>query len=169
MSGPPELRIRTVKVEEVPALYQLMYDTVRTVSLRDYTPEQVQAWAPDPDSPAGWAQFARLRRSLLNSIALVAERGERPVGFGNITPAGFLDYLYVHKAHQGVGVASRLIASLEQAAGASGVRAVETHASHTLRPLLLRRGYRVFERRTVVVAGIFMENFRMLKRLSPDT
>ena len=169
MSGPPDLAVRPYRADDLALLHRLMHETIHTVSLRDYTPAQVAAWAPDPESPAGVAQRARLSASLEASIACVADWAGELVGFGNVTSAGFMDYLYVHREHQGRGVASRLLTCLEAAAREAGARQMDTHASLTLRPPLERRGYQVLERRRVVVVGVAMENFWMAKGLSPGT
>ncbi|MGC8488664.1 MAG: GNAT family N-acetyltransferase [Clostridia bacterium] len=169
MSGPPDLAVRPYRADDLALLHRLMHETIHTVSLHDYTPAQVAAWAPDPQSPPGAAQRARLAASLDASIACVADWAGKPVGFGNVTPAGFMDYLYVHREYQGRGVASRLLTCLEAAARGAGARRMDTYASLTLRPLLERRGYQVLERRRVMVAGVAMENFWMVKGLSPGT
>ena len=40
------IHIRTYTSKDCLLLAQLFYDTVHTVNARDYTPEQLQAWAP---------------------------------------------------------------------------------------------------------------------------
>ena len=39
------MELRLYRSEDCPALAQLFYDTVHTVNARDYTPEQLDAWA----------------------------------------------------------------------------------------------------------------------------
>ena len=165
MSSLPELHIRRFVTEEGETLHRLMHDTIRTVAVGLYTPAQVAAWAPDPGSAAWRLQGERLFSSLLHSVSLVAEAGGAPVGFGTITAAGFLDYLYVHYAVGRRGVGSRLLDALEDAARQAGAGAITTHASLLLRPLLERRGFSVRERREVLVSGVPLVNFLMRKDL----
>jgi putative acetyltransferase len=39
--------IREYKADDCPLLAQLFYDTVHTVNAKDYTKEQLDAWATD--------------------------------------------------------------------------------------------------------------------------
>jgi putative acetyltransferase len=165
MSSPPDILIRSFRVYELETLHQLMHDTIRTVAVGLYTPAQAAVWAPDPESAAWRLQALRLRTSLMQSVSLVAEAEDRIIGFGNITPAGYLDYLYVHREAVRQGVGSRLLDALEDVARHAGAAEMTAHASFLLRPLLERRGFAVRERREMVVAGVTLVNFDMAKSL----
>ena len=45
------IHIRNYASEDCLILARLFYDTVHTVNARDYTPEQLEAWAPAPPDP----------------------------------------------------------------------------------------------------------------------
>ena len=92
--------------------------------------------------------------------ALVAEEDGAVIGFGDIDATGYLDRLYVHKGHQGRGVATALCDALEQYAAG---RPVTVHASITARPFFEKRGYRVCRRQQVLRAGVALTNFVMEK------
>ena len=85
------IHIRNYAPEDCPALARLFYDTVHTVNARDYTPEQLEAWAPAPPDPELW------NPSFLKHITFVAEADGKIAGFGDIDSGGYLDRLYVHK------------------------------------------------------------------------
>ena len=107
------ITLRPYQPGDGPLLAALFYETVHTVNARDYTPAQLQAWAPSPEAPdpEAWDRSFQGRR------ALVAEAGGQIAGFGDLDPkTGCLDRLYVHKDRQGQGVASALCAALEAAA-----------------------------------------------------
>ena len=66
------MEIRAYEPGDLDALLKLFYDTIHSVNLGDYTPEQVNAWADGHPDRAAWA------RSLGEHFALVAlEGGER--------------------------------------------------------------------------------------------
>ena len=109
----------------------LFYDTVHTVNARDYTPEQLDAWADGRVDLDAWDQSFRAHTTL------VAVDGGRIVGFGDMAADGYLDRLYVHKDWQGQGVATALCDRLEAAVPGP----VETHASITARPIWASRMY----------------------------
>lgn len=85
----------------------LFYDTVHAVACRDYSQEQLDAWAPEDRDLTAWDQ------SFQGHFALVAVEGETLLGFGDITPAGYLDRLYVHQDHLRQGIATALCERLE--------------------------------------------------------
>ena len=149
------MELRLYRSEDCPALAQIFYDTVHTVNARDYTPEQLDAWADGHVDLDAW------NASFLAHHTLVAEENGEILGFADMDGAGYLDRLYVHKDHQGRGVATALCSTLE---AACPVQNFTTHASLTARPFFESRGYQVLRRQTVVRHGISLENFVMEKR-----
>ena len=141
---------------DCPALIRLFRETVHAVCAGDYTPEQLDAWAPEDVPQPAW------NRSFLAHRTLVAVEGEEIVGFADLDPAtGYLDRLYVHRDHQRQGVAAALCDALEPLAPGR----VFTHASRTARPFFERRGYRVVRARQVERRGITLDNYTMEKLL----
>ena len=154
MSAP--IRIRTYRSSDGPGLARLFYETVHSVCLRDYTQEQVDAWAPGTVDLAAWD------RSFAQHFTVVAEREGVPVGFGDMARDGYLDRLYVHRDVQRQGVASALCTALEAYVAAP---VFTTHASLTARPFFLARGYQVVREQQVERRGVLLTNFVMEKRV----
>lgn len=151
------IHIRNYASEDCLILARLFYDTVHTVNARDYTPEQLEAWAPAPPDPELW------NPSFLKHITFVAEADEKIAGFGDIDSGGYLDRLYVHKDYQGQGIGSMLCDALESSAAAERIL---VHASLTARPFFLRRGYQVRKEQQVERRGVLLTNFAMEKQMS---
>lgn len=152
------MRLRPYRSGDCPVLGELFRQTVLGVNCRDYTPEQLAAWT-------GGADLAAWDRSFLLHTTLVAEAEDGTVvGFGDLDPNGgmegsaYLDRLYVHRDHQGEGIATALCDALE---GSVPGRRVLTHASVTARPFFLRRGYRVLGEQQVMRMGVALANFVM--------
>lgn len=101
------MEIREYRTEDCPQLARLFYDTVHSINTRDYTKEQVDAWADGRVDIDGW------NTSFLEHYTLVAVDSGIVAGFGDIDAAGYLDRLYVHKDYQGMGVATMLCDRLE--------------------------------------------------------
>lgn len=152
--------LRSCLPSDIDALLRLFYDTVHTVCAADYSPAQLDAWAPADRDRAAWA------RNLLSRTALAAEKDGRLLGFGNIGPDGYLDLLYVHRDFQRQGAASALCDALETL---YPVRRVTVHASITARPFFERRGYRVLRERRVERRGQTLTNYLMEKELTAWT
>ena len=86
------------------------------------------------------------------------------VGFCDID-GDYLDRLYVHRYWQGRGVATAIVAALEQHARQTGQAHMVTHASVTARPFFERRGYAVVKEQQVERKGVLLTNFVMEKTL----
>ena len=149
------MNLRLYESGDCPALARLFYDTVHTVNGRDYTPEQLAAWADGQVDLSAWDT------SFLAHHTLVAEEDGVILGFADMDGSGYLDRLYVHKDRQSQGVASALCDALEDACPAA---VFTTHASLTARPFFEGRGYRVLRRQTVIRHGVALDNYVMEKR-----
>ena len=147
--------IRKYMPQDCPQLAELFYDTVHTVNARDYTPEQLDAWATGSVDIEAW------NRSFLEHHTLVAVENDVLIGFGDMDDTGYLDRLYVHCEHQGRGVATAICDALENAAKAE---VFVTHASITARPFFEHRGYSVVREQRVLRNGVYLTNFVMEKR-----
>lgn len=101
------MNLRLYRPADLPGLLALFRNTVHTVCAADYTPAQLDAWAPGRPDAAAWDA------SLRGRTTLVAEEHGAILGFGNIGPDGYLDLLYVHRDHQRRGVAAVLCDFLE--------------------------------------------------------
>lgn len=135
----------------------LFYDTVHSVNARDYTAEQLDAWATGEVDLEAW------NKSFTEHYTLVALEDGVIVGFGDIDKTGYLDKLYVHKDHLRKGIATAICDMLEQSLW--GGKAT-VHASITAKPFFLGRGYTVVKEQTVVRGGVELSNFVMEKECS---
>ena len=77
--------IRPYQPEDCEALARLFYETVHTVNAKDYTEQQLNAWATGTVDLEAWD------RSLTAHFTLVAEENGVITGFGDMDPTGYLD------------------------------------------------------------------------------
>ncbi|BDH46988.1 putative N-acetyltransferase YafP [Salmonella enterica subsp. enterica serovar Choleraesuis] len=152
------LNISVMYEHESDALAELMIESIKTLAAQDYTPAQVEAWARL--DMAAWP--GRLHRQQV----WVARDGDRPVGFISLAPGGYIDLLFVAPDWALRGVASRLLETLEQAAGAEQLPRLKTEASLTARAFFERHGFLIEERQRVEVRGESFINFLMEKSLA---
>ena len=148
------LTVRPYRPSDCPILAELFYQTVHGVCGRDYTPQQLDAWADGKVDLEAWD------RSFREHYTLVAEKEGKILGFGDIAADGYLDRLYVHRLHQRQGIAAALCDRLEQTVKGS----IVTHASITARPFFEARGYRVVKQQQVERHGVLLTNFVMEKQ-----
>ena len=147
---PPAFSLRPCVPADLPAMGRLFYDTIHAVCAAHYTPAQLDAWAPEPDP----------RWTMPGGTVLAAESQGVLLGFGSILPEGYLDLLFVHRDHQGEGIASVLCDALERSCPA---REITVHASKTARPFFAGRGYRPVRTNRVERRGEILENYTMKK------
>ena len=143
------MELRRYWASDCDKMAELFYQTVYCVNARDYTKEQLDAWA------SGTVDLEEWNRSFLRHHTIVAECGNEIVVFGDIDDTGYLDRL---KDHQGKGIASAICRKLEELAGG---KRISVHASSTARPFFEHRGYRVIREQKVIRKGI--PNFVMEK------
>lgn len=151
--------IRAYLPSDLNNILNLFRETIRTINARDYTPAQIKAWASDN------IDYDRWNSRLSSSCTFVVEGNNELLGFANLEQDGHVDCVYVHKDHQGKGIASRLLESLEQVAKSSGTSKLSTEASITARPFFEKRGFTLLEEQTVQYNGQEFLNFRMGKVL----
>lgn len=147
------MKLRDYRPSDCKELTELFYDTVHHVNARDYTEEQLNAWATGKVDLEAWD------RSLREHHSVVAVEGETITGFGDMDETGYLDRLFVHKDYQGQGIASAICDALEQAVQGR----IVTHASITAKPFFEKRGYRVVWEQQVERQGVLLTNFIMEK------
>lgn len=144
--------IREYQSSDCKELTKLFYNTVHTVNAKDYTEEQLDAWA------TGQVDLNKWDQSLREHYSIVAVENEMLVGFGDIDESGYLDHLFVHADYQGKGIGTMICNRLEQAVSGN----IITHASITARPFFEKRGYRVVKEQQVERQGVFLTNFEMV-------
>lgn len=151
--------IRSYRPEDCSAILQLFFQTVHTVNAKDYTPQQLDAWADGKEDPVLW------NLSLSQHNCLVAISDGILVGFADMDATGYLDRLYVHKDYQRQGIGKALCDHLEAHAPSD---CVTVAASITAKPFFEARGYRVVREQQVERKGCLLTNFLMAKILVPS-
>ncbi len=151
--------LRSYQPADAPALLALFRDTIRRINARDYSPEQIRAWASDEIDLAKWtARFA-------GRFVVVAEEAGRPVGFAELETSGHIDRLYVAADHVGQGVGAQVLAALVAEAQRQQLPRLFVEASITARPFFERHGFKMITPQTVTARGVEFLNYRMEREL----
>ncbi|OPH52009.1 acetyltransferase [Paenibacillus ferrarius] len=154
--------IRKFRDTDINQIVSLFYETVHSVNKRDYSQEQLDAWAPKDEVTL---KLNTWKDSLSHNVTYVAEIEGEIVGFSDITQYGHLDRLFIHKDYQGQGIASALVNMLEFEARGLGLIEIDTEASITAKPFFERHGYRMIQSQVVERKGVKLVNFKMVKNL----
>jgi len=152
--------IRPYQPPDLPAMLDVRRGSIIRICSHDYTPAQTTAWANNSNDAA--SQTLRFAKSQ----TWVAPIGDTLVGYTNLAEEGYIDCLYVHADYQRLGVATTLIAALENAAAGERLSRLHSEVSITARPFFERQGYSVITPQVVTSNGQQYTNFRMEKRLA---
>ena len=145
--------IRKYESTDCKELAELFYNTVYTINAKDYTKEQLDAWA------SGQVDLEKWDQSFQEHFTVVAVENGIIVGFGDIDTTGYFDRLYIHKNNQRKGIATAICDQLESKVQGK----IVTHASVTAKPFFEKRGYKVLKEQQVVRKEIFLKNYVMEK------
>jgi putative acetyltransferase len=141
------------------ALAEIFRRSIQEVASRDYRPAQIEAWSRFADENTAWDRRLRTR------LVWVAEEQGQPIGFIQLELPDHIDLIYVHPAHMRKGVATALLATVEEAARRNGINLLNVEASITSRPFFEARGFETISPQIVTARGEDFLNYRMEKWL----
>ena len=137
MSTIYEYKIRRAVQDDIDQIRHLFYDTINNINVRDYNSEQIRLWS------SGHLKIDRWNKSISEQYFIVCESDNIITGFASITDKGYLDFMYVHKDHQGKGIASAMLAGLETYADSKGIKEIWAQVSITARPFFRSKGFEI--------------------------
>ncbi|MEH6632880.1 MAG: GNAT family N-acetyltransferase [Halopseudomonas aestusnigri] len=151
--------IRNHTSEDGAVLLKLFHDTVRNINIRDYSQEQVEAWAPVNFDLARWENRVK------NYKIFVAEDSKGIAGFAELDTSGHIDCFYVHHDRQGQGVGRLLLESVEKEALSQDTLRIFAEVSITAKPFFEHSGFVTIVEQQVEFRGQNLINYRMQKHL----
>jgi len=155
-----KLGMRPLLPADVPLLAEIFRASIEELAADDYSEAQQEAWAAAADDEKAFG--ARLATAL----TLVATYSGSAIGFASLADNVRIDMLYVHPAAAGQGAGGMLCDALEKLAAARGAKDLTVEASDTARAFFEKRGYAAQRRNTVMLAGEWLANTTMVKRLA---
>jgi len=155
-----KIQVRRYQDGDAKFLSQIYYNTIHTVNAKDYTKNQLDAWAPwsSVQDYSGWQE--KLEK-IKPYVALI---DDIIVGFSEFEPNGHIDCFYVHHEFQGSGVGSALIHEIEKEAVDKSISRVYAEVSITAKPFFEAKGFHVVKQQAVTIRGVELINFIMEKR-----
>ncbi len=138
---------------------EVFYTAVHQLARRDYSAEQIAAWAPRSPDAGLWQ--ARIRG--INPF--VALLDDERVGYADVQSSGYIDHFYVSGRHARRGIGTALMERILAEARSSGVRVLTSDVSRTAQPFFARFGFVVVEQRYPEVNGIVIPNALMSRNL----
>ena len=116
---------------------KLFYETIHAINIRDYSQEQVNAWAPDTMTVDKWVKRQDTKQTF------VADHNGQIVGFAEFEPDGHIDCFYTHKDFQGQSVGTQLLDTIVTQATQLQLSRLFVEVSITARPFFEHRGFAI--------------------------
>lgn len=151
------VRIRNYQTSDDKALWEIFFHTVRNVNVRDYSQQQVEAWAPSS------FDFALWQKRMNGLQPFVAELDDCVVGYTDLQPNGLIDHFFCHHEYQGKGVARALMEHVFEVGRARGLSRYFSEVSITARPFYEHLGFAVVNEQQVEMRGVKLTNYVMEK------
>jgi len=128
--------IRRLLDDEYEDVVKLITDTVHTVCTRDYTKEELDAWAPEN------FDIKKFKSNLSPCLNLAAFEKGKIVGFISMERNGYINRLYTHKNYLRRGIATALYKKAEVWAKGKGICEISLDSSKTAKNFYLKLGFK---------------------------
>lgn len=151
------LTIRNYVEADASALWDIHFYTIRNINIRDYTQQQVEAWAPERPDLSIWI------KRMKGLSPFVAEIEGVIVGYTDLQPDGLIDHFFCHHDHQGQGVGKALLEHVFRIGKQREVKRFYSEVSITARPFYEHFGFNVIQEQEMQVRGQKLKNFVMEK------
>jgi putative acetyltransferase len=149
------VHIRRYEHGEEAALFDVYYTAIHLVASRNYTIEQVEAWAPQDIDPDLWRDKIRA----INPF--VAKLNGELVGYADVQSSGYIDHFFVSGRHPRKGIGSLLMQRIFGEAQVLGVSTLTSDVSRTAQPFFEKFGFVLVEQRSRELRGVVVPNALM--------
>lgn len=144
-------------IAEMRALFRA---TVLHVNIQHYTREEVEDWASCGDKLERWKELMSV-----NQYVGAFNECDDLVGFASMNEQGYLHSMFVDKDWQGKGVATRLLAEVENMARRWGVSEITVDVSVTAKAFFENKGYETVRKQLHKANRLELVNFFMRKKI----
>jgi putative acetyltransferase len=157
------MRIREFQLGDEADLHAVFQSAIRELASKDYTPEQIEAWAPASFDPEVWA--ARMQ----GIRPFVVESRGKLVAYADVQPTGYIDHFFVAGPCARAGIGTALMSHLLKLASAQGIAMLTSHVSRTAQPFFAQFGFVVVEKRAPIIRGVVVQNALMRRELAANS
>jgi putative acetyltransferase len=153
------IQVREFQLGDEPALRLVFESAIHEVAIRDYTLEQVNAWAPRQFDQALWAKRMR------GIAPFVAELDGVIVAYADVQPNGYIDHFFVAARANRQGIGGRLMRRMHKRAKDLCLTELTSEVSRTAQPFYMHFGFEIVDNHVSEVRGVGIEYAAMRKPL----
>ena len=153
------ITLRDFRPGDEPALRAVFESAIHEVARRDYTQQQVDAWAPRDFDPGPWA------KRMQGIAPFVAEREGQVVAYADVQANGYIDHFFVSAKAGKQGVGGLLMRRIHERAAELGIAVLTSEVSRTAQPFYRHFGFEIVDHHSNVVRGVELQYASMRKVL----
>jgi putative acetyltransferase len=152
--------VRRYRAGEERALHEIYHSAIHLVACRDYTTQQIEAWAPRDLDMTLWEDRIR------GIDPFVVELDGTLVAYADLQASGYIDHFFVSGTHPGRGFGTMLMKRILDEAACLGLSELSSDVSRTAQGFYEKFGFAVVEHREPVVRGVGIPNALMRLKLA---
>lgn len=153
------MNFRTATLNDLNELQQLYVDTINAVCANEYNTEERKAWASGINNTERWLDV------MCTQYVLLAVMNKQVAGFATLKAWSYIDFFYIHKDFQRMGIAKKLLYQLEEEAMKHGTNVLSSDISKTARPFFEKHGFILLKEQHHPRQGVVLVNYKMEKLL----
>jgi putative acetyltransferase len=148
--------IENYNVKIAAELWQVYFTSIRMVCIKDYSEEQVQAWASES------FELDLFKEKMDQINPFVAILNDKIIGYADLQADGLIDHFFVHGNYQGKGAGTALMKNILKE-GCNKPK-LYSYVSHTAKSFFIKHGFLVEKVRQEEVRGCKIENNIMVRK-----
>jgi len=151
------ISIRAYREGDERGAWDVFYSSIHQVCVNDYSPAQIEAWAPRTLNPNLWNSKIKGLKPFIATI------DGKITGYADLQESGLIDHFFVHGDYQRLGVGLALMNTIIESNEEH--KTLFSEVSHTAKPFFEKHGFRVLRVQQFEVRGVTMTNNVMERRL----
>lgn len=153
------MQLRHFRIGDEPALYAVYFSAVHQIAARDYSQEQLNAWAPAERDEKAWKNRMR------TIVPFVVEHEGEIVGYADLQNSGYINHFFVSGFKSRLGIGRLLMDRILLEAQLLRLAEITADVSKSAETFFERYGFQLVERRSPVRRGVVLHNAFMRKTL----
>lgn len=156
------MQIRPFRAGDELALLHVFRSAIHGLASQNYTPEQLQAWAPQDMDQTLWVKRMHdIQPFVVDTYGVI-------VAYADVQLTGYIDHFYVSAQYARQGVGSMLMNQIHKTARNQENAALTSNVSLTAQPFFKKFGFVILEQRAPVTRGVAVPNAFMRKALTAN-